>query len=569
MISLTNKINEILILLFLLSIYLTGSIESEVRSVTAVPGEEFDFDIKIVNNFDHFQTLSLSYYSPENFEGRFMLDSKEVKEIYLKSNESKDVVFHLEVPEKIEEGEYLIWVSAGNSQTIRVNIKKPENILSITPKLTGIKTEAGETVRIPISIENKINAKVDVKLSCDVPENWTYKFLSENTEVYGLLIESNEKIDVILEIETDSETEVGEYSIKSNFNEKALNTLIQITETHKGEKGKIKLKLIGKDGKAIDFAKLNAIGTSINEVYTSPEGEGILELEQGVYNIKIIKNGFYTKVIKDVEVKAGKTTDLGINLLERKLYFAEVVVNNPKLSHTIGSEKPVFKFRIENKGHMDDSYKLVLDLPDKFYYRFKENPESSISVSEIFIKSGESKEIYLEIILPYDVQIGKYNFTLFVDGTFGNIKRNLTLDLEGEYSLKVKPLNGRYLISTEPGKISEFEILLENTGKGVSITNNVIETEKPTNWELIAEPWEIPEIQPGESKIILIKVLVPPDTIPSEYEIKIKVNCDQIGAEEEFRVIVKEKTYSPLVGILIISFSIFGLSMVLKKYGRR
>lgn len=102
--------------------------------------------------------------------------------------------------------------------------------------------------------------------------------------------------------------------------------------------------------------------------------------------------------------------------IKQRLGLAQALLNDPKVSYVVGSN-PTFKFRVENKGYADDTYKLdVIGLPENFYYKFKTSQETSESISEIFIESGDSKDIYLEILTPPNAKIGSYNLTLLVMG---------------------------------------------------------------------------------------------------------------------------------------------------------
>lgn len=564
------RISAIVILL-LVALIFTGSVENDIKGVSAVPGEELTFTITVINDFRMAHTFSLSCSAPDGFNYKFISDDKEINWLSLNENESKTIQFQLEVPANAEEGTHLVWINAAGSQCLRIDVHNPDKALEIAPLFTGIKMEAGDTIKVPITIRNDINVRSEVELSCNLPEKWNYKFLEGGTEIFRTTLEPYEEKDLTLEIEANSEAEVGQYVVKPYFNHQSTEISMYISETHRGEDGKIKLKLLSKDGKAVSFATIRATKVMGNttEVSTSSEGEGLVELDQGEYDIEILKEGFYTKNIEGIEVNAGLTTDLGIILLQKRPYYADVTVNNPVASFTLGSGKPLFKFRIENRGYKDDSYKLNLNLPEKFYYRFKESRDSSESISEIFIGGGESKDVYLEVIPPNDVETGNYNLTLFVKGSCGIVKRNLTLSLKGECSLDVKPAGGRYLTTTESGKLSKLDLIVENAGRGATITNIKIGVNAPNGWNKYVEPEEIPAIQSGDAKNVIIKVLPPPDTIPNEYEVKVSVESDQTSVEEEFRVVVKDKSYTPLLGVLVICFSLVVLGLIYRRFGRK
>ena len=546
-----------------------GSLESDVKGVNAVPGELLKFQLTLTNDYETRTSVKLTYTAPEGFTGRFFYNGKEVSWIRLDVNESKTIEFWLQVPEDAEEKEYTVWVHGLGSTTIRINVAMPEESLEITPGFSGVRIEAGEKVTIPIEVKNRVNAELEVDLSCTVPENWTWRYLDGGIEVYRLILKPGETRQLNLEIETDSQSDVGEHAVRPKMNNQVTEILFYITKTHRGEKGKVKLKVVGKDGRAVDSAVVKAMGAVEESFLTSVEGEAVIELPQGVYSIEITKNGYRSREIQEVKVKAGKTTDLGTVVLEKKPYYSELVVTNPKLSFTIGTGNPVFKLRIENKGYLDDVFKLeVQGLPENFYYRFKESQEAVEEISEVFVKSGEVKEVYLEIILPYNAEPGSYNMTVKADGNY-DVEDGITLILKGEYALRLEPVGGRYLLTAEPGKTVKLRFLIMNSGRGASLTNLKIEAEAPSGWSVSAEPSQIAALMPGDSVMVTVNAVVPPDTLPSEYRLKVKAESDQTNLQEEFKVVVKERSNAAIIGGAIILLSILTLFVIYRRFGRR
>lgn len=559
------RILFVIFAILIIATLFTASVQCDVRGVTAAPGETLSFSITITNDENYERNIHLSYNAPEGFVGKFVYNGKEVEWLRLNTSESATVQFQLEIPSKAKEKEYYISVYALNSITLRIDVQIPEEPLKITPSVTGVAIEAGDDVSIPITIKNKLNAEYEVNLSCSVPKNWSYKFIENNVEIYKIVLDAGDERQITLKVESDSSADVGEYKIIPHFNKQSVELDVKITKTHKGEKGKIKLKLVDKNGNAVSSAKINVSGS---EFFTSADGEATIEVPQGTYKLEIAKGGYYEKEIDDVEVKAGKTKDLGTITLEKKPYYAEVVVSNPRISFVVGS-KPTFKFRIENKGYADDTYKLdVSGLPENFYYKFKTSQETSESISEVFIESGDSKDIYLEILTPPNAKIGSYNLTLLVIGHY-IVKKNLTLNLKGEYKLYFEPIGGRYLIRAEAGKTVEYNAILRNVGKGVTLTNINISITSPSNWKVTVNPSQIPALEAGDSVLIRISAYVPPDTLPSEYKLKASIESDQVAIQEELKVVVTEKSYSTIIGVAIIIASLAGLVLIFKKFGRR
>ncbi len=82
--------------------------------------------------------------------------------------------------------------------------------------------------------------------------------------------------------------------------------------------GAIKIKLVDKDSKeAIPFANIviyNQKGLQVNVGTTNMEGEVILRVREGLYNVKAVYVGYQANTIKDVKVEVGKTSFVTIDL---------------------------------------------------------------------------------------------------------------------------------------------------------------------------------------------------------------------------------------------------------------
>ncbi len=270
--NLKNSLRYGLILAIItLSTLVMGSLDCDVRGVTAVPGEVLDFDMRVSNDLNLDRNTRLYYEVPEGFDAKFLYQEKEVEWLQLNSYQSKSIEFQVEVPHDAEEREYSIraYASGMSGKTFRINVVEQDR-LKITPSISGVSIEAGEKVYFPLTIKNELNAEYGVDLSCSTPENWSYKFMEHGMEVYRIVLKPHEQRTLTLEVESDSSAEVEEHEITPYFNQQATELNVRITETHKGEQGKIKIKVVGKDGRAIDSARISVAGS---EFFTSAEGE--------------------------------------------------------------------------------------------------------------------------------------------------------------------------------------------------------------------------------------------------------------------------------------------------------
>ncbi|MEM2120426.1 MAG: NEW3 domain-containing protein, partial [Archaeoglobaceae archaeon] len=304
-----------------------------------------------------------------------------------------------------------------------------------------------------------------------------------------------------------------------------------------------------------------------NEIfYTAGDGEAIIELLPGVYDLKIEKGGYEEKVIRDVKVKGGKTTDLGTILLEKKAYYAEIVVSS-RISATIGEVTSV-PIKIRNIGYADDSYSLSVEgLPYGYIASFKED---KLAVSEVFIESGSAKDLKLEIYVPSTAEQAEITLRIVAEGSF-TAETNLTLNVIGTFKLQFEPAGGKYTLTASQGESVELRGYIKNSGLGTTLTNIRVSVTLPNSDWILEDisPELIPSLKAGESYPVSMKIGIPADASPSEYRLTVTASADQTQTSERITFVVQEKGYSTFLGVGIILASLVGLYFLVRKVGRR
>lgn len=553
---------SIFLVLFVLTLLTpTIALECKITEINAVPGEEITIPLKITNTENREETYYLSYYSYDGeIEGYFYYESKKVSSIKLNPNESVTFSFVFKAPEKV--GTYYISLYAGESVGITLNVEYPHHSIDVVPRVKSVVLEAGDIANIEVTIKNKLNSRYELRLSCEIPEGWECHFY-DVYEVQKLMLSAGESRTVRVSIDTDSSSSVGKYLVKLKFNEKTEEVEVLINKTHAGEKGEIRLRVVDRDGKGVASAKI----TAGNEIfYTAGDGEAIVELLPGSYDLKIEKGGYEEKTIRDVKVKGGKTNDLGTVLLEKKPYYAEIVISS-RISATIG-EITSIPLKIRNIGYMDDSYVLSVEgLPSGYTASFK---EGKLAVSEVFIESGSTKDLSLEIYVPSTVDQGEITLKIVAEGFF-TAATNLTLNVIGTFKLQFEPEGGKYTITTSQGDIVELRGYIKNSGVGATLTNIRVSVTLPnSDWTLEdISPELIPSLRAGESYPVSMRISIPADASPSEYKLTVTASADQTQTSERITFVVQEKGYSTFLGLGIIIASLVGLYFLVRKVGRR
>jgi uncharacterized membrane protein len=232
-------------------------------------------------------------------------------------------------------------------------------------------------------------------------------------------------------------------------------------------------------------------------------------------------------------------------------------------------DRITYNVRIKNLQSRENVYSLAITgLPDNWYGRYKETAASAGEQAEVVVPASSEKEIVLEIVPPYSVSEGDYNFTAVVDTPDGlSVKKNLTLALKGGVGMSMS--SARYAYDAQPGKPFTIMAYVTNTGHGGALTNVNVNASAPQGWVVSVSPNGVNSIKAGESQTFTIAVQPPASIVASDYEVSLKAASDQAEDQKDYRITVQTQSYIPYVGGGIILVGIAGLVLIYRKYGRR
>ncbi|WP_174590105.1 COG1470 family protein [Methanocella conradii] len=232
-------------------------------------------------------------------------------------------------------------------------------------------------------------------------------------------------------------------------------------------------------------------------------------------------------------------------------------------------DKITYDLHIKNVQPKENIYRLsVAGLPDNWYARYLESATSVEEMAEVVIPASSDKDLVLEIVPPYSVSVGSYNFTAVVTTPEGvSIKKDLTLTLKSSAGMSVT--SSRLAYETKAGQAFDIVVYVSNSGQGTALTNVYIEATAPQGWLIQASPNRTNSIKAGETQTFTLTVQPPGNIVASDYEVNVKVKSDQAEKEKDYRVTVKADSYVPYLGAGILIIVIVGLAIMYKKYGRR
>jgi uncharacterized membrane protein len=302
-------------------------------------------------------------------------------------------------------------------------------------------------------------------------------------------------------------------------------------------------------------------GTGVYKVFVPKQSSKTVSLE--VYTTGATGVG-EKKVTASVD---GQSIDLYVQITSVN-QSAEV---SAKVSSRIASigDKIYYEISIRNLQPKENIYKLsATGLPDSWYYRYKENQASVEELAETAIPASGEKSLVLEIVPPYSVSEGDYNFTAVVSAPDGTkIARDLLLRLKSGVSMSMT--TARLAYDAKPGEAFSIDVYVRNEGSGAALTNVYLETKAPDGWIVQVTPNQTNSIKAGQSQLFKVRITPPGNIVASDYDVTVKAKSDQAEKEKDYRITIKVDSYVPYVGGAIILLVLGGLVLVYRKFGRR
>lgn len=447
--------------------------------------------------------------------------------------------------------------------------------VKVSCKYPGKVIEAGETVVFDLVIENSASTSYPKILRVDTfkgEEDWKIRFLSGDTEIDRIAFPEGETDTIQLEVKTTGDTPEDTYQLRFCVDDGRQWLYITIKETHAGEDGVLKLEIVNEQGDSIKGAVASVFYEKNTEpctiVSSTTDGKIRTELDQGEYRLLIEKNGYLSREIKDINVQSGYTENIDTVMLERKNFGLDIDVKTPVTTSLIG-QKPLYEIKLMNVGKSDDLFTLSSgNMPEGWYGQYKEDAESKNELSEIFIKTGEEKDLLFEVIPPYSVEKGDYSFDSVISSSDGSeYIQELKSTIKGSSDLQI--FSEKYLYEITKGESAKVPVKIFNNGNGVALTNIIVETSAPEGWKITTSPETIPIIEPGEKKTVYLNVIPPSNIAASEYKITTTVISDQDEISDDLRIIINESSMIGVFGITLMIIAGGSVYYMYRKYERR
>lgn len=539
--------------------------------VTTEVNRSIMLPLTIFNNGTETVNVTFSVVNaPKDWDVKFYYQGIEIKKLKLREKES--ITLQLKVLPSSAGSHVVKFSINGDIYSFYVNVVQPKmEALKITAPILVQEAEAGSKVTFSVLL----SAGEDSVISMDVrePRDWKACILVDGVRAQEIYLRRGETKVVNLILEIPRNASLGYYESKISFTVRKSNgeviknetiTLgVNIYKTYKGQKATLKLILVDDTGSPVPKA-LVKVG---NESYAT-DSTGTLEVEMnpGKYVITIEKEGYETKK-EEVELGDGEKKELKLLLVREPYYFNVEAQSDIYPIVMEGLSRP-FTIVIENLGKSDDEYKLeIRGIPENWNAFFTESAEGNIEVTKVKVKSGETKTVYLKVYPSLNAMPGTYNATITVISSSG-IKKEIPVKIKliGSYNMNVNLLNYRLTITAGEEKTAMMDIF--NFGNA-PLTNLKITVKGPQGWDVKVDPSQIPSLSPKGRERVTITVKVPEGTPAGDYRVQITVKADQAEWQDTLRVVVRQRSTSTYIGVLILIISFALVLFMMRRIGRR
>ncbi|MEM1553383.1 MAG: NEW3 domain-containing protein [Thermoproteota archaeon] len=288
------------------------------------------------------------------------------------------------------------------------------------------------------------------------------------------------------------------------------------------------------EGNPLGYATVTVYDTSgafVAKTKTLLSGGFSITLQSGTYRIQIEKEGYESKLIA---VSVNNYVDLGEVILD---YALRLSIPQVYIKVEAFSEVNV-PLSIENKGSGEETLTISTKAPEGWEVSVC---SGSAEVINLTLSPGSVQSLTLKIQPPYNAQ-GIYNITVRISGSITRERTILVYVKEPNIQI----LSSTYpIVRTVPGSTVVFDLTIKNVlTKRFTGTLSLI---LPDNWSGIIIRSDGSSLQGvslgvGESINAKVKLEIPADEIPKEYETIVLLKTAIFESKLPLKIIVVKGT---------------------------
>ena len=312
--------------------------------ISVPPGESISYSIDAINNTEEVQKIDIRIYGiPKSWDYTLKSGSYQVKQIAILPDEKKTLSLKVDVPLKVNKGNYYVNVKAADdiSLPLVINVSKQGSFKSeFTSEQANMEGHAKSTFSFTGKIKNSTGEKQLYSLRSKAPRGWRVTFKANYKQATSVEVQPNNSEDVTIDIVPPHTVVAGTYKIPvtaSTINTSAeLELEVVITGTYELElttsRGLLSAKVTAGDEKNIDLLIKNTGSSDLINVELSASKPSGWDVE------------FDPKQVEKIE--AGKSATVSATIKADKKAIAGDYVTNLTAKTPEASSQAAFRISV-------------------------------------------------------------------------------------------------------------------------------------------------------------------------------------------------------------------------------
>ena len=318
-------------------------------NISVPPGESIDYTIDVINNSRVVQNVAISLAGvPKTWNYIIKSGGWNIKQLSILPGEKKSLSLKVEVPLKVDKGDYRFRVLAGrfNSLPLTINVSEQGTFKTeFTTTQANMQGHAKSKFTYKAELKNRTADKQLYSLRAQAPRGWKVDFKPNNRQATSVEIEANNSTDITIEIDPPDNLKAGTYKMPVNARTSStaaeLELEVVITGSYEMElttpTGLLSTSITAGNDRKVGLLVKNTGSTELRDVNltaTTPSGwEVVFEPKK----IDKIEAGQHTEVL--AEVKADRKAIAGDYVTSISAKTPEVT---SKVSLRVSVKTPMF-----------------------------------------------------------------------------------------------------------------------------------------------------------------------------------------------------------------------------------
>jgi uncharacterized membrane protein len=200
--------------------------------ISVPPGESIDYSIDVINDGNAPVTVDISVWGmPRGWDYLLKAGGWNVKQLSVLPGQKKTLTLQVEVPLKVNKGNYRFQVLAGQlgRLSLVVNVSEMGTFKTeFTTEQANMEGHAESNFTFRTTLRNRTPDKQLYSLRADVPRGWRVTFKPNYQQATSVEIEANTSTDISIEVKPPAIIEAGTYKIPVQAVTKASSAKLEL-----------------------------------------------------------------------------------------------------------------------------------------------------------------------------------------------------------------------------------------------------------------------------------------------------------------------------------------------------